>query len=238
MKRLILHTLMVAAALLTGIGSAGAQEVNFVMDKADTVCIYKTWENMLDGVPNAMVINPIIYGETPYDIIITDNDQRVREMLSKDVIAVTLGDSIWLMSSDYLKKNFTGDAKKFENFVPFFFNEKVAFVVWLGYEASVGMQILGGLMGDTEMFDSDPYEDDADYYYIDFEKSTVEKVDHKKLSQLLTDYHDLKMRYEGMKDYKKREVMEDYFMRYVDRVTQDPTRPEIVEIMVPGATIE
>jgi len=231
-------TVMLVAIWATFAASAQGSQSTYDGSQADTVCIYKTWESVIYGEPDAMIINPFIFANTPYDVVITDDNEQVRELLSDNVIAVTLGDSIWLINSQYLKDNFKGDSKKFDNFVPFYFNEKVAFVVFLGYEASTGKQILGGLMGDAEMFDTDPFTDDPYYYYIDFELKRVDKVDRKVLSDLLNDYHDLKMRYEGMKDYKKREVIDDYFMQYIDRVTQDPTKPDILELTAPVTGIE
>ena len=47
----------------------------------------------------------------------------------------------------------------------------------------------------------------------------------------MTDYHDLKVRYEGMKDYKKRYIIEDYFYKYIDRASQDFMRPYILDLV-------
>ena len=38
------------------------------------------------------------------------------------------------------------------------------------------------------------------------------------------------MRYEGMKDYKKREIIEDYFFKYIDRASQDVMHPYILDL--------
>jgi hypothetical protein len=78
------------------------------------------------------------------------------------------------------------------------------------------------LMGESES-------ENIDYYYIDFKYKNVKKVTHNYLSKLLEDYHDLKVRYEGMKDYKKRNIIEYFFIEYVNRATQDYMRPSITE---------
>ena len=85
------------------------------------------------------------------------------------------------------------------------------------------------LFGDTG--DEADYSKAASFYYIDFFNRKVLKVNPSVLSELLTDYHDLKMRYEGMRDYKKREIIEDYFYKYVDRASQDVMRPNILDLV-------
>jgi hypothetical protein len=69
------------------------------------------------------------------------------------------------------------------------------------------------------------------YYYIDFLNHRVKRVTHSYLSELLTDYHDLKVRYEGMKDYKKQYVIEDYFYKYIDRASDDVMHPYILDLV-------
>ena len=59
----------------------------------------------------------------------------------------------------------------------------------------------------------------------------VLKVDYRFLSDQLEDYQDLLMRYEGMKDNNKRDVIEYYFLKYIDRVSTDVMRPEILELV-------
>ena len=39
------------------------------------------------------------------------------------------------------------------------------------------------------------------------------------------------MRYEGMKDYKKQEIIEDYFFRFIDRASSDVMRPYILDLV-------
>jgi hypothetical protein len=71
----------------------------------------------------------------------------------------------------------------------------------------------------------------VDYYYIDFKNGRVRKVTHNYLSELLEDYHDLQMRFEGMKDYKKRYMVEEFFFRYIERVTDDVMQPYILDLV-------
>ena len=75
------------------------------------------------------------------------------------------------------------------------------------------------------------YDDTADFYYFDFVNRRVIKITPESLTGLLEDYHDLQMRYEGMKDYKKRYIIEDYFYKYIDRASEDILRPYIVDLV-------
>lgn len=191
----------------------------------DTVYFYDSWEEMFDMNPSSMVISPIIEAETPYaiDIYTTTNDYRFY-----DHMAATLGDSIWLVSGTYLLMNFKGDVKHFNyKFIPIFFNEKIAFITYVGYGDNLSLKnILFGDMGDEI-----DYSKIVDLYYIDFMKREVRKVTPEVLSELLEDYHDLQMRYEGMKDYKKRNIIADFFYKFVDRASQDFMRPYILDLV-------
>ena len=183
----------------------------------DTIYFYNTWEQMFNEEPVIALVDPWIETITPYDVVITTDDSRISER----VVAATLGDSIWLINTHYLRQNFGGDAKKLSDFVPLYFNEKVAFVV-----SDAAMSVKDILFGTSE-----DYYPEGDYFYIDFQNRKVLKVTPTVLSALLEDYHDLQMRYEGMKDYKKRHIIEDYFFKYVDRATQDFMRPTILELV-------
>ena len=59
----------------------------------------------------------------------------------------------------------------------------------------------------------------------------MRRVNSDYLSELLEDYHDLQMRYEGMKDYKKDYIIEDYFFKYIDRASEDFMHPNILDLV-------
>lgn len=192
----------------------------------DTVYFYDTWEQMLYMEPEAAIIDPFIAVETPYQIAIETADESLNDVINESHIAATLGDSIWLINSHYLKREFKGDTKKLKDFMPVFFNDKVAFAAYVGYGDNASLKSI--LFGDWV---EENYDDIVDYYYIDFINRKVIKITPESLSELLEDYHDLQMRYEGMKDYKKREIIQDYFMKYIDRSTNDFMRPYILDLM-------
>lgn len=188
----------------------------------DTVYFYETWEQIMEQAPCAAIEDPWIDPITPYEVIIEVDDERLNNKIWDNAIAATLGDSIWLINSEYLKREFKGDAKRLNAFIPFFFNDKVAYAVYNG-----GFSVKDILFGMTD----GEYDAGMDYYYIDFENRKVIKVTSSSLVDLLEDYHDLQMRYEGMKDYKKQPIIEDYFFKYIDRVTSDVMRPYILDLM-------
>lgn len=192
----------------------------------DTVYFYRTWEQMLDLTPEGMLIDPLIEAYTPYQIVIETGDEDINNNIYKSYVAATLGDSIWLINTQYIKNTFKGDVKKLDKFAPVYFNDKVAFFMYVGYGENVSWKDI--LFGDWIDFN---YEEMVDYYYIDFKNQKVVKITPESLSALLEDYHDLQMRYEGMKDYKKRYIINDYFNKFIERATQDFMHPYILDLV-------
>ena len=185
----------------------------------DTVYFYQSWEQMLYMEPAAMLVNPLIFAPSIFDVTIMSDDALVNERINQDdFIALTLGDSIWLAKAEYFGDHFKGDVMSFGGLVPIFFNEKVAYLMYPG-KATV-----------KELFSGED-EEVLEYYYIDFGQKRVKRVTSSYLSHLLEDYHDLQMRYEGMKDYKKRYMIEEFFLKYVDRASEDFLRPDILDLV-------
>ena len=189
----------------------------------DTIYFYKTWEQMLYFEPSAYIIDPIIDAFTPYEVYVETGVEEVNDNIEKEYIAFSQGDSIWLINSKYLKKNFKGDVKGLDGFIPVFFNEKLAFITGNG-----PLTVKDVLFGT----DSDGVTSYTQaYYYIDFLNLKVNRLTHSYLSELLENYHDLQMRYEGMKDYKKSYMIEEFFFKFIDRATEDVMQPYILDLM-------
>ena len=195
----------------------------------DTVFFYKTWNQMLNKTPEAVIFNPMIDAYTPYEVYIETLDEELDKSLREDYVAAALGDSIWLISSDYVKQNFKGDVKKLSGFMPVMFNDKLAYFNFLRLNAW-NSSIMDFLFGASD-FEGESVNVVPDIYYLDFMNHRVRRLTPEVLSELLEDYHDLQMRYEGMKDYKKHDVIEDYFFKYIDRATDDIMRPYILDLM-------
>ena len=189
----------------------------------DTIYFYKTWEQMLYLEPTAYIVNPNIIAETPFEIYLETGHDETDKAIENNYLAFSQGDSIFLINSNYIKDYFKGDVKGLNGYIPVFFNDKVAYLTANG-PVSVKDILFGK---DSYGFTS--YS--VAFYYLDFVNRMVKRVNHSYLSELLTDYHDLQMRYEGMKDYKKEYVIEDYFFKYIDRATQDFMHPYILDLV-------
>lgn len=189
----------------------------------DTIYFYKTWEQMFDLQPTAYIVNPIIFAETPFEIYIETGYDETNQAIEKDYLALSQGDSIFLINSNYIKDYFKGDVKGLNGFIPIFFNDKVAYLTANGPLTAKDILFGNDRDGVTSYTQA--------FYYLDFMNRTVKHVSHSYLSELLTDYHDLKMRYEGMKNYKKKEIIQDYFYKYIDRATEDFMRPYILDLV-------
>ena len=218
--RLLYIALFLLTVVCHGMASATAQ---------DTVYFYNTWEQMLEKSPAALIVNPIVHIYSPFEFYIETGDENLDEQIVNDHIALSLGDSIWLVNSEYLRRDFKGDAKKLYGFVPVYFNDKLAFVDYVS-QTDWAVSINDYLFGEVD-FDGMTSSGVVVHYYLDFIQHKVLKVDHKVLSALLEPYHDLQMRYEGMKDYKQQYVIDDYFDKFIDRATQDPMRPFILDLV-------
>ena len=74
-------------------------------------------------LPGPKLVN--VTADTPYRIFIDIWNGNVfgGNLYINSSVAATLGDSIWLINAEYLKRNFTGDVKHLEGFSPLFFNE-------------------------------------------------------------------------------------------------------------------
>ena len=214
MKNWLQNIILLALMTMASLHATAAEEPR------DTLYFYDTWEQMLYLEPVAMIINPFYDAYSPWELIIDTGDEQINEALMKEHIAFSIGDSLWHISSDYLRNNFSGDASYFNGFVSLFFNEKTAFVI-----NSAQLSVKDVLFGRAE----DDYS--FDYFNLDFLNHKVKRVTSGYLSELLEDYHDLQMRYEGMKDYKKFYIIEDYYFKYIDRATQDFMRPYIVDLV-------
>ena len=91
MKKNLLRHLVMFLFAATALFASAANE------SRDTVYFYDTWQQMLEMEPAAMIVSPFIDIENPYeiDIYTTQDDYRLY-----DHLAATLGDSIWLVSTD------------------------------------------------------------------------------------------------------------------------------------------
>ena len=228
MRKLLLYILLTIIAC--GTPRAAAQRAAL---PADTVMLYLSWDAIFDAVPDTMLINPEIEMRSPYDYDFkstTKGDKRSKKLLRDSAIAVTIGDSIWLINSRYLKRGFSGEVKKFDRFIPMYFNSKILFVQYIDITNYMSNEMLSSMFfrGYTmaEIYDElESAIGAAPFYLVDFSGKTVYRVDEQLLTQLLEDYPDLLRRYSQMRDYRETYMINSFFLDYVNRLDYDPDVP-------------
>lgn len=233
MGKSILFTLMALALMMCPMSHLAAQEIgqdaasllepDTVATRNDTVYFYDTWQQMFNMQPAAMFTTPDAEVYSISEIYIRSDVDSLNDIIQNLHIALSVSDSIWLVNCDYLKKHFKVEYKNIQRYNQVFFTEKAAF--FIAYAPLTVIELLNGNTDDTS------YQSTVAFYYIDFKNRRVDRVNHKYLSKLLADYHDLQMRYEGMKDYKKPHVIQDFLFRYLDRASEDTMRPSIPDLI-------
>lgn len=228
MRKYLLFILLVITACATP--RAAAQRAAM---PNDTVMLYLSWDAILDAAPDTMLINPEIEVHSPYDYYFkstTKGDKRTKKLLNDSTVAVTIGDSIWLINSRYLKREFSGEAKKFDRFVPMYFNSKILFVQYIDITNYISNEMLSAMFfsGYTmaEIYDElEAAIGAAPFFLVDFSGKTVYRVDEQLLTQLLEEYPDLLRRYSQMRDYRETYMINSFFLDYVNRIEYDPDVP-------------
>lgn len=206
--------------LLVTMTSSQAAAMYFI---TDTVYFYDSWEQILDNQPKAMMVGATLIPVSGSEVSISSGFNDTDVMIRKEYIAFSLSDSLWFINSNFIKTHYKGDVKGFRGFAPLYFNEKTAFAV-----SSAPLSVYDVLFGNDEEGYTSRI---PDYYYFDFRNRRIDRVTPEYLSSLLEDYRDLLMRYEGMSNYKNPEIIEDFFFKYIDRVTDDIMRPNILDLV-------
>jgi len=204
----------------------------------DTLCVYNSWQSVFYNGPDTLAINPNveIYSPFHYKFKPTEKDSKpLRKMIEKQSVAVAIGDSLWLVNSKFIKDSLSGPYNDmFDDYLPLFFNEKIAFIQYLSTEISyLSHEIddfngLGGYMGvgRSSFFATGEGYYNVAHFVIDFENKTLFLVDKNYLLFLLDRYPDLKRRYEMMQDQNQFYLINEFFWYYVDRLEQELTPPD------------
>ena len=206
-------------------------------ESQDTVMVYNSWRAIFEGVADTVLINPDFVIRSPYDYEFQSNvkgDKATKKMLKERTVALAIGDSVWLLNTDYLKQHFKGDVKQLKRYVPMYFSGKIVFVQHRVTSLNFGQQVLAGLAGGLiglDLFDStDDYSIPAPFFILDFGGRMVYKVDHNLLLELLDDYRDLRRRYEQMRDWRETYMINQFFLDYVQRIDDDPLYPWLEDL--------
>lgn len=203
------HIMIFVAAMAT-------LNVMAVEEPNDTVCLYYTWEQILDMEPDTVLINPFIDVCTPYEVYIETGERNIDSKIRMNYIAASLSDSVWVINSEYLRKMFGCRRNSIQGYVPVFFSEKTAFITAQEIEEVPGFSI-------TKLKER--------YYYIDFVNRKVKKITSKSLYKLLEDYSDLQQRFVNMNDCDDDRVIKVFFLMYIDRANEDTMRPNILDLV-------
>lgn len=187
---------------MTMVASVHAQSPSDDGEKHDTLVVYYSWTNVFDQNPDAFLVDPYVQMDYPWQYWLDARSQLGSEMLEEDAVVVAFDDGTWLISARWMRDYFSDDCRSWLGWMPLFFSAKIAFVM------------RGNFFSGSEYL-----------YWLNFEDKKVEKLDHKLMSRLLNDYPDLQRRYESMKDYKKREVIDYFLEEYINRLNDDPGVP-------------
>ena len=200
----------------------------------DTLMVYKSWEAIFDLMPDTIVANPLIKVRSDFDFEFKASSRdakAVSKMLKNEAVAVCMGDTLWLINSDWLKRYFKGDCKHFSRYVPLYYTGKIAFVQFQRDEPTVGGFLLNvlidGILGaDSGIGMGDGYNGETPkLYWIDFDNLRVREVNKKLLLELLEPYPDLLQRYTFRENQDETYLINEFFLDYVNRLNQDPEVP-------------
>ncbi len=184
-------------------------------EPTDTLMVYKSWQAVADGRCDIRLVDPYIYVESPWEVYFDGDRDDVNRALYNDAVAVALGDSIWMINTERLKHHFDGNLSELAGYAPMLFNDKAVMIEHARPTAS---------------FWNDDTFTEPELYWVDFELGHVFKLNDKTMSSLLAPYHNLQMRYDGMKDRKKQDVIRYFLELYLRRIALDPEVPYLGEI--------
>ena len=184
-------------------------------EPTDTLMVYNSWSAVAQGRCDVRLVDPYIYVETPWEVYFDGDRDDVNSMLYSDAVAVALGDSIWMINTERIKRHFDGNVSELAGYAPMLFNDKAVMIEHARPTAS---------------FWNDDTFNEPELYWVDFEQGQVFKLNDKTMSELLAPYHNLQMRYDGMKNRKKQDVIRYFLELYLRRIDMDPEVPYLGEI--------
>lgn len=241
MRTIIFNIIVVALLTTFGATTANAQFYsNRKHDSGtDTLKVYNSWQALFFNGPDTMAINPNIEISSPFNFKFkpTEKDNKpLRKMIEKQSVVTSIGDSVWMINSHYIKDSLQGEYNRiFDNYVPLFFNEKMVFIQFLPTEISylpVEIDNLEGVMagvGRYGIYNAGDYGYVAvPHFMIDIASKSINLVDRNYLLFLLERYPDMKRRYEMMQDQNEFYMINQFFWDYVERAERDPYFPEML----------
>lgn len=208
--------------------SAAAVDSSATAEEIDTIYLYSSWHAIMDHKPFRAYSGPIVWGNSALEYEVIVYDREALNAIYNQSVAMTLGDSTWLVNANWLLRNFKCEYTGFKGFMPLYFTSKIAFVqYWKDYPTDTGLRLIPGPDGNNKLEEVDIHYGDPAFYIIDFDHKEVREIDHDELASLLPPYPDLQRRYLGMKHGKRQDVIEFFLMKLVDALSNDPEAKDI-----------
>lgn len=76
------------------------------VDSIDTVYVYLNWNQIFSHKPAIAYSGPIVFPNNGLEYEIYTLDDTSQAVLDKAAVAINVGDSLWLVNTNYLKKKF------------------------------------------------------------------------------------------------------------------------------------
>ena len=209
---------------------------------AEDAHLYFSWESLFKHQPDSIVNDVVLKVSTAYRYQVEpkNDDKKLRNLIKKQALIVSVNDSVWLINSQHLRHDYTGDFDTSMNdLMPFYFNSKIAYFQFNQYpDPNLVYMVLNNL-GEYTLVEAYQaisnvcfrYDDDAFCYIVDPEKKHINMLDHNYMSKILGPYRQLRMRYESMKYYQYPTTINYYFLDYIDSIDTDDEFPYIDEYL-------
>lgn len=176
--------------------------------------------------PCGSLLRSYHYFNNELETEIFTSDPESQQVVDNQAIAVCVGDTLWLANTNYLNQAFNNKCEWFLNYMPLYFTEKIAFVkFWNSYPSEYYMRLMPNKKLET-LF---TYDCQSSFYILDFIGKRLVELNYKVLTSLLERYPDLQCRYLGMKKYKTKDVVDFFFMQYIERLKTDDDALTILE---------
>jgi hypothetical protein len=199
---------------------------------SDTLWVYNSWEAVMYCQPDTFAVNPNIEINSPFNIKFkpTEKDSKpLRKMIEKESMVVSIGDSVWMINSHFINNSLKGYYNGFfENYLPLYFNDKIAFIQYLPTEISylpIQIENFEGVtagVGKYGIYNAGDYGYVAvPHFMIDLTSRQIILIDRSYLLVLLEQYPDMKRRYEMMEDQNEFYMINQFFWDYVDRLSRE-----------------
>ena len=186
------------------------------VDSIDTVYVYLNWNQIFSHKPAIAYSGPIVFPNNGLEYEIYTLDDTSQAVLDKAAVAINVGDSLWLVNTNYLKKNFECQYNGFYNYIPLYFSSKIAFCqYWDDYAQEYYLRPMLTATGEHVLEPVLLHRGQPRYYILDFDK-------------LLAAYPELRERYLSRKHRNDPDVIAFYFQKYIEAVDNDSTVPTII----------